>query len=468
VSHALEGGAFKAGLSKALTGFLAAREMVATTEYLSMSNLAYPRFETSVQSWPLPPEVDERALSCRNFGRTLWREGRLDALAFAVTIAAVPISIAVSESLLCIGLLLRLAQIFRGRASLSLPRIFWFWMAWAGLELVIWLASPRPEAGRGEISHLLLIASVFIAMPALAKPAWSVMTWRCLLTTATLGALFLIGDVISRLLYYQRELSVDSDPSTYLRSGGLLNHWMVFGTVQVVVFAGILAFCRTYPEQKRFWIPVLALNVLAAIVSLTRMVWVCCFVLLEADLFGRRSKLRWLGALIPLALFLLGPGFLRARVRMSVQPHYFANAERIQMLRVGWKMIKEHPLHGVGPGRVAGLYRQFLPPVEAVPAFYGHLHNNLVQIAAEFGIPVAAAGMGLTVLLFLDIRKAGKIASSDRDRQFLCRAGLLGLSGFVLAGMFDYTYGHSLGLIIVFFACLAPLLPTRVSDAVHQ
>jgi hypothetical protein len=42
----------------------------------------------------------------------------------------------------------------------------------------------------------------------------------------------------------------------------------------------------------------------------------------------------------------------------------------------------------------------------------------------------------------------------------LCRVSILGLIGFVASGFFDYTYGHSLGLIVVSFAVLTPLLPT--------
>jgi hypothetical protein len=353
----------------------------------------------------------------------------------------------------------RLIGLLRQRAAWNVPRIFWFWVAWAGLELVIWAMSPEPRLGRSEISHLALIGSLFVVMPALTRPAWCVMAWRALMVTASLGSLFIIGDVVSRLIYYRRELSVDADPSLYLRTGGLLNNWMVFGTVEVVVFAGILAFSSAYPEQRRFWIPVLALNGTAAVLSLTRMVWVCCFVLLEVELFQRKSRWRWACLLLPLALFALGPGFLRARVRVSLQPGYYANAERLQMLRVGWKMVEDHPLRGVGPGRVEKLYRGCLTPNDPVPAFFGHLHNNLVQIAAQFGLIVAAAALTALAALFLDLRKAQKVAQMDRDEQFLCRAGILGLAGFVLAGMFEYTYGHSLGLIIVCFASLAPLIP---------
>lgn len=420
-----------------------------------------PNSMSPARSWapPLSREWTTSALSFRDLIRNLGRDKRIDALALVAAVAAVPISIAVCESFLGFALVARLIRLLRHRAAWDLPRIFRFWLAWAGLELVVWAMSPEPRMGRSEISHLLLIGSLFVVVPALARPAWCVMAWRGLMVTASLGSLFVIGDVVSRLVYYRRELSVDADPSLYLRTGGLLNNWMVFGTVEIVVFAGLLAFSRTYPEQRRFWIPVLALNAIVVFLSLTRMVWVCCFVLLEADLFWRRSRWRWACTLLPLALFALGPGFVRARVRVSLQPGYYANAERLEMLRVGWKMVKEHPLRGVGPGRVQELYRRYLSPADPVPAYYGHLHNNVGQVAAEFGVLVAAAALMVLAVLFWDLRKAWKRAPPDRDKQFLCRAGIYSLAGFALAGMFEYTYGHSLGLIIVCFASLAPLIP---------
>lgn len=394
----------------------------------------------------------------------LWRDRRIDTLAMIAAVTAVPISIAVSETLLSISFALSLVRLVRDRDARRLPRIFWFWLAWAALELVSWGISPEPRAGRNEISHLLLIAALFVSMTALERADWRVLAWRGLLTAASLGSFFVVGDVVWRLIYYRRELAADSDPSLYLRTGGLLNNWMVFGTVEVVVFAGLLAFCGAYPEQKRFWVPVLILNSLAVVISLTRMVWVCCFVLLEADLFWRRSRWRWACTFLPLLFFAAGPGFLRARVRVSLQPGYYANAERIQMLRVGWKMLKEHPFTGVGPGRVQELYRSFLVPTDPVPAYYGHLHNNPVQIAAQFGVPVAVAALLVLAILFLDIRRSWNTArmNQDRKRLFLCRAGILALAGFALAGMFEYTYGHSLGLIAVCFASLAPLTSSQV------
>ena len=134
------------------------------------------------------------------------------------------------------------------------------------------------------------------------------------------------------------------------------------------------------------------------------------------------------------------------------------------MLRVGWAMIREKPLVGVGPGRVDRLYTQYLAPGDPVPAYHGHLHNNLVQLGAEFGVPATLAGLIFIGILFRDLWRRYQSATG-RDEEFLCRTSLLGLTGFIAAGLFEYTYGHSLGLILLAFTVLSPLVPAASSGA---
>jgi O-antigen ligase len=126
-------------------------------------------------------------------------------------------------------------------------------------------------------------------------------------------------------------------------------------------------------------------------------------------------------------------------------------------------MIRQHPLEGVGPGRVEQLYPQYLRAGEPLPAYHGHLHNNVVQIAAQSGIPATAAAMLFAISLAWELWKRQRGASA-RSETFLCRAALLGLAGFTAAGMLDYTFGHSLGLILLCFATLTPLTPARESS----
>jgi hypothetical protein len=49
----------------------------------------------------------------------------------------------------------------------------------------------------------------------------------------------------------------------------------------------------------------------------------------------------------------------------------------------------------------------------------------------------------------------------ERDERFLCHTGLLGVVGFLIVGLMDFTYGHSLGLILLTFAAVSPLSVLR-------
>ena len=234
---------------------------------------------------------------------------------------------------------------------------------------------------------------------------------------------------------------------------------MVYGTVEILVFAGLLELWDLIPGERRWLLPVFAIHAVAILMSLTRMLWVCSLLILCLHLAWRRSPWLWAIPAAACIAFWIAPSAVRARVTESMRGDYYANAERIQMLRVGWKMIRSHPLTGVGPGRVDELYTKYLSASDPIPAFHGHLHNNLVQLAAEFGIPVTIAGVLFVAVLFRELRSAW-LRAADREQKFLCRTAVLGLSGFVVSGLFDYTYGHSLGIILLSSMVLAPLVRT--------
>ena len=390
---------------------------------------------------------------------------RPDSAMLILGLWAVPVSIAVSEFFLTIALLVRIFRLARGQDQFVFPRVFRFWGLWAGLEILVWRLSPEPSLGWGEIRHLLLMGSLFLVLPILRQASVRLVVWQGIFLAATLSSLFLIGDFVSRIFYYRRALAVGGDVGLYLRSGGLLNHWMVYGTVEILVIAGLLSFWSLYPEERRRWWPVVAINGMAIVVSLTRMAWITCLVMLGIELVWRRSKWVWALPLLPALLFFMAPHPIRERVTQSIRPSYYSNLERIEMLRVGWQMIKDHPLAGVGPGRIDKLYTSYLSPQDPVPAYHGHLHNNVVELASEFGIPIVLAALLFLTMLFRDLLSASGAASS-KEEEFAARTGLLALIGFLVAGLFEYTYGHSLGLILLSFAVLPPLLPCTSKMAV--
>jgi O-antigen ligase len=217
------------------------------------------------------------------------------------------------------------------------------------------------------------------------------------------------------------------------------------------------------PGERCWLLPVFAINVVAILVSLTRMLWVCSVAILCVHLIWRRSRWLWAIPAVACIAFWIAPSAVRARVTESMHGDYYANAERIQMLQVGWKMIRSHPLTGVGPGRVDELYTKYLSGFDPIPVVHGHLHNNLVQLAAEFGVPVSMAAVLFVAVLFHELRNAW-LRAADGEQKFLCRTAVLGLSGFVVSGLFDYTYGHSLGIILLGSMVLAPLVRTNTAS----
>jgi O-antigen ligase len=390
------------------------------------------------------------------FGRVL--KGTIERPILTLALASVPISIAATESFLVIALVARLYRFWHRDVHLQLPRVFWYWLVLAAVEVLVWLFSPTLRDGWGEIRHLLLVGSLFLTLPALDNTSAFVTAWKGIFLGSALGSFFLIGDFSTRLSSYHREIAAGEDVSFYLRTGGLLSNWMVFGTVEILVVAGLLSFWFAYPELRRRWWPVMALNAIAVVLSLTRTLWVATSLLLAIQLWRKRSRWLWILPFLIISVYLLAPGAVRSRLKVSIDPDYFSNAERIQMLRVGWRMVRDNPWFGTGPGRVDKLYLNYLEPSDGVPKYHGHLHNNLAQMAAQFGVPATIVAIFFLISLFRGLSIASRRAE-NRERQFLSQAALHSLLGFVVAGCFDYTYGHSLGLILLMFAVLAPLMP---------
>jgi len=388
-----------------------------------------------------------------------WKAANIGSMAAIAGLWAVPLSIAVTETLLSIALVMRVSDLLRGR-MLGIPRVCWLWLGWAGVEVVSWLCSQQPKAGWGEMRHLLLIASVFLVLPSLNFPGGRMAAWRGILITSTVGSAALLINTVVRMIHYRTEISAGGDAAFLLRNGGFLHHWMIYATVEVLVFGALLEFRFLYPEERRWATPAFCIHSVAALFSLTRILWIACFLLAGFHLRWRRSK--WIFALpvVAIAGFLLAPGSVRSRVIDSSQADYYSNAERVQMWRVGWKMIREHPLVGVGAGRVEELYTSYLLKDNAVPAYHGHLHNNAIQLAAQFGLPVLGAALVWLAILLRDLYRRYR-GAEDREERFLCRSALLGVVGFLVAGMTDYTYGHALGLILFSFVAVVPLLNAR-------
>lgn len=177
--------------------------------------------------------------------------------------------------------------------------------------------------------------------------------------------------------------------------------------------------------------------------SYTRNAWLALAVTLTVTILIRAPKL--LLAYLPAGVLFvwLAPTPILSRALSIADLGDSSNYDRLCMLVAGGRMVAERPLFGIGPEMVErryNLYRDPTAPRYLVP----HLHNNLIQLAAERGLPALAAYLGLmgaaAVCAFRGLRREGGRRGPRAD---LWLGVLLALFAFNVAGLFEHNWGDT-------------------------
>ena len=74
------------------------------------------------------------------------------------------------------------------------------------------------------------------------------------------------------------------------------------------------------------------------------------------------------------------------------------NQDRLAMIEIGARIVKDRPLTGVGPNMVPRVYAEYRPDY-AINQVNPHLHNVPLQIAAERGLPALAIWLWFVIAL---------------------------------------------------------------------
>jgi O-antigen ligase len=177
----------------------------------------------------------------------------------------------------------------------------------------------------------------------------------------------------------------------------------------------------------------------AMVFTLTRGAYVGAVAAVTAYLALRRP--RGLLVFVPalLALFFLLPPDVRQRAASIVDPTETTNRDRIAMARAGARMIADRPVFGLGPEMVKPYYTLYRDP-DAPRWRVPHLHDNVLQIAAESGLYAAGADQAM---LEIYIARAGRLLRVERapDRAVVAAAAFLGIAAVSVAGLFEYNFG---------------------------
>jgi O-antigen ligase len=180
----------------------------------------------------------------------------------------------------------------------------------------------------------------------------------------------------------------------------------------------------------------------------------------------------WLlpGVLAVAALALAVPSPLQRRAVSIADPSDPTANERWYFWEAGRRMVLDAPILGLGPGGVKRHYPEYKNPAARRPGT-GHLHNNLVQIAAERGLLGLAAWLAIWIAFFaLAGRIYARLPASRVDDRALVAGSLAAVGGFLVAGLFEYNFGDSevIGLLWVVMAFPFVVDPEHDAVPAHQ
>ena len=181
----------------------------------------------------------------------------------------------------------------------------------------------------------------------------------------------------------------------------------------------------------------------AVLLIFVRRAWIALFVLI----FG--------------GLLLLGPAQLTSRARSLFDPHDPTAVQRFYLWGSGVEIFRDHPIIGIGPGMVSRVLPRYAHPESLYPRA-GHVHNTPLQIAVERGI------LGLGAWLWLWIAFAGRTLdlwrrlprTAERERRLLT-GSMAAVAGFLTAGLFEYNFGDSEVVMLVYLIMALPFVAER-------
>ena len=185
---------------------------------------------------------------------------------------------------------------------------------------------------------------------------------------------------------------------------------------------------------------VAAAGACAIALTLTRSAYLGLAVGFFVVLLAARPRLALAAPFVIALFFVLMPFAVRDRLMSAANPKDVTMVDRVAMWKAGAAMIRERPLFGVGPSRVKALYPGYRVSgwVEPRP---GHLHNNVVMIAAETGILSLFAYLWFVGAFFAAALRQVRALARGEPLRGITLGAIGAMAAVFAAGMFEYNFG---------------------------
>jgi O-antigen ligase len=373
-----------------------------------------------------------------------------DSWVFALTLlsaSAVLVSIAGSETLLAMA---ALAWILHRPRTVVWPSYIVPLLAFMATTVLALLMSPQPDVGMSAVRKFVLFTMGLLAANLVTTPARARMSMKALIAVAAATSVYGLVQFGIAYFHFLATRDLADDPTVLARITGPMGHWMTFSGEQLLVWCAAVPALLTL--GRRWMIPLGVIGA-ALVLSFTRSVWLGAIGGFVVVVMMMPRKV-WIGAVLPIAIVAAGAsGLIYHRLSLSFQKQqtFAPDSGRLELFIGGVRMIKEHPLFGVGPERI---HTEFPKYARALPPYYGHLENNILQLAAERGLLCLAAFLWLIFQTYASL--IGILKMPDSDARWVALSALSALTGFIISGFFSYNFGDSEVLLLLLFIVSLP------------
>jgi len=359
--------------------------------------------------------------------------------------------------LLCLGYaLLSLGGRPRRPRLFTTPQARWF-TAFLGLVVLSYLTSqlgPQP----GERAILVIYASQFAFFVTTLILVDSLERLHRVLLVAigstALASLYVLKEWVGGSAIYgagYRPGYVTGDPNFFAASAllclPLALEWSGSGR---------------RPAERLYCLGCLVLGLAATMVAASRGGFLGLLAGMGFIAWRSRSRARSLavGGALLIAFLLVSPSSPLRRILSPAHSDVEAKDARLGLWEAGLRMVRDHPLAGVGLGNFKHAVGDY---GEAEGDVWRMAHNAYLEIAAEMGLPGLAAFVGVIYLSCRSMDRLGRqVRRSGPALLHEASAGIqAGLIGFAVALFFVSGWFLKLFWLMVFLSMAAPALRPR-------
>jgi O-antigen ligase len=359
------------------------------------------------------------------------------------------VSISFSQGFISLALICWLIILFQRKQKFIFPAFFWPIVVYVALSLVSSFLSINPKVSIKDSKELLLFLIIPIVYMGFTKENVLKKANLALLVSACVSCIYSLFYFIFKASPGERIEGFMGNPMT---QGGLL---LLFSCMALSIFL----YSRN--RTRYLWGLGFLLSLFALILTQTRSAWIGLVIAVFIILLLYKPLTL---IIMPLAIglfLLISPQMIKERALSSFGLKGY-NKVRIEYIRTGIKIIKEYPLFGTGPDTVDIVFQDPKYELSKEAKRNVHLHNNIIQTAAERGIPTLLAWLTFMVWIFISLFNLLK--NKDPTLRPFAVAGLAALFGLFTAGLFEYNFADSEITALFLYMITIPFSLARIQE----